>query len=450
MKQSPPIPFRRRPSLGLGQFETALAAVPERAATRISRPETDGAVADYILELGKADPAHFGISLATLDGHVYEVGDTQMPFTIQSMSKPFVFALALDTLGAGTGGERHRRRAVGRSLQLDPPQRREPPVQSDGQCRRDRLFRPDPRGQGRRRVRIYPAGARPLRRARPRRRRCRLCFRKRHRRPQPRRSAICCAPTPCSRTTSAAVLEVYFRQCAILVTARDIAVMAATLANRGINPVTGEQVMTPYAIARTLSVMTSFRHVRLRRRMDLPRRHPRQERRRRRHPGGAAGAARARQLFAETRQARQQRARHQGLRGAVVALRPRICSTAATTRATASSPTTISATARRGASGARTSRDILAAHHQDVRVIELVGTLSFSNVDYVSRQLAAKPRPQFVIFDLRRVTAMTRAGARLLAEEFRELAALPRHRDPVRHQAFVAGVENDRGNGRKA
>ncbi len=36
----------------------------------------------------------------TLDGHVYEVGDTRVPFTIQSMSKPFVFALALDTLGA--------------------------------------------------------------------------------------------------------------------------------------------------------------------------------------------------------------------------------------------------------------------------------------------------------------------------------------------------------------
>ena len=62
--------------------------------------ETGGNVADYIPELGKADPDHFGISLATLDGHVYEVGDTRIPFTIQSMSKPFVFALALDTLGA--------------------------------------------------------------------------------------------------------------------------------------------------------------------------------------------------------------------------------------------------------------------------------------------------------------------------------------------------------------
>jgi glutaminase len=62
--------------------------------------ETSGVVADYIPELSKADPAHFGISLATLDGHVYEVGNSRAPFTIQSMSKPFVFALALDMLGA--------------------------------------------------------------------------------------------------------------------------------------------------------------------------------------------------------------------------------------------------------------------------------------------------------------------------------------------------------------
>jgi len=59
-----------------------------------------GKVADYIPELTKVDPDHFGISLATIDGHVYEVGDTEVPFTIQSMSKPFVFALALDSLGA--------------------------------------------------------------------------------------------------------------------------------------------------------------------------------------------------------------------------------------------------------------------------------------------------------------------------------------------------------------
>src|SRR5689334_14862457 len=62
--------------------------------------DATGAVADYIPELTKADPAHFGIALATLDGHVYEIGESAVPFTIQSISKAFVFALALETVGA--------------------------------------------------------------------------------------------------------------------------------------------------------------------------------------------------------------------------------------------------------------------------------------------------------------------------------------------------------------
>jgi glutaminase len=81
-----------------------------------------------------------------------------------------------------------------------------------------------------------------------------------------------------------------------------------------------------------------------------------------------------------------------------------------------------------GQSASRRSRRpheqrLLAAHHHDVRIIELMGTLTFSNIDYVSRQLAAKPRPPFIIFDLRRVAAITRPAGRLLAEGFRELAA---------------------------
>ena len=55
--------------------------------------EKSGAVADYIPELLKTDPNYFGIALATIDGHVYEVGDAAVPFTIQSISKAFVFAL---------------------------------------------------------------------------------------------------------------------------------------------------------------------------------------------------------------------------------------------------------------------------------------------------------------------------------------------------------------------
>jgi len=58
-----------------------------------------GTVATYIPELGRADPDWFSICVATIDGHVYEVGDSRQPFTLQSMSKPFVYGLALEDRG---------------------------------------------------------------------------------------------------------------------------------------------------------------------------------------------------------------------------------------------------------------------------------------------------------------------------------------------------------------
>ncbi len=58
-----------------------------------------GAVADYIPPLALADPDSFGIAVATTDGHCYEVGDSRQSFTIQSISKPFTYGLALRDLG---------------------------------------------------------------------------------------------------------------------------------------------------------------------------------------------------------------------------------------------------------------------------------------------------------------------------------------------------------------
>src|SRR5579862_3401532 len=59
----------------------------------------EGEVATYIPELGKADPKHFGICLTTVDGHVFRAGDWDQEFTIQSMSKPFAFQMALKQCG---------------------------------------------------------------------------------------------------------------------------------------------------------------------------------------------------------------------------------------------------------------------------------------------------------------------------------------------------------------
>src|SRR5262245_35719048 len=60
---------------------------------------TGGRPADYIPELGKADPSRFGIALATVDAAIYAVGDADEPFTIQSVSKPFMYGYALQRHG---------------------------------------------------------------------------------------------------------------------------------------------------------------------------------------------------------------------------------------------------------------------------------------------------------------------------------------------------------------
>jgi glutaminase len=48
-------------------------------------------VATYIPELGKANPDHFGICLATVDGQSFCAGDCDEEFTIQSICKPLLF-----------------------------------------------------------------------------------------------------------------------------------------------------------------------------------------------------------------------------------------------------------------------------------------------------------------------------------------------------------------------
>ena len=64
------------------------------------RTVDDGAVADYIPALARASPALFGACLANTVGDVLALGDADHPFSIQSVSKPFVFALVCDVIGA--------------------------------------------------------------------------------------------------------------------------------------------------------------------------------------------------------------------------------------------------------------------------------------------------------------------------------------------------------------
>lgn len=59
-----------------------------------------GKVANYIPQLARFSPDYWGVSVCTVDGQRYSIGDIDVPFTIQSCSKPITYAIALHELGS--------------------------------------------------------------------------------------------------------------------------------------------------------------------------------------------------------------------------------------------------------------------------------------------------------------------------------------------------------------
>jgi glutaminase len=79
----------------VAEIEQVLADLAAEMAARTDR----GEVATYIPQLSKVDPRKFGIALATVDGRVIAAGDADEPFSIQSVSKVFTLTLALGHVG---------------------------------------------------------------------------------------------------------------------------------------------------------------------------------------------------------------------------------------------------------------------------------------------------------------------------------------------------------------
>jgi glutaminase len=224
---------------------------------RDTRATQQGALADYIPELTHADPEWFGICIATRDGIVYEVGDTQQPFTIQSVSKPFTYGLALADrgeeavlakIGVEPSGDAFN--AISLRPQTGAPMN---PLINAGAIAACGLVRGD--GVDGRIPRILETFGRFAGRA--------LDVDERVYASESatghRNRAIGWMlrtfgvlpdePTP--------TLETYFRQCAIRVTCRDLAIMGATLANGGVNPVTGVRALDAAFVDNVLSVMAT-------------------------------------------------------------------------------------------------------------------------------------------------------------------------------------------------
>ena len=221
--------------------------------------DQSGEVATYIPELASADPNWFGICLVTTDGAAYEAGDSAQPFTIQSISKPFAYGLALQQHGAEAvcrkvGVEPSGEAFNSISLQAGTGRPLNPMINAGAIAIASLLN--ETFGSG------PPALARTLdwfSRFAGRSLEIDQGVYESERSTGHRNRAIAHLLRNFGIVGDAVEegLDLYFRQCSILVNCRDLAVMAATLASHGINPVTGKRAMAPRHVEDVLSVMTT-------------------------------------------------------------------------------------------------------------------------------------------------------------------------------------------------
>ena len=232
----------------------AIKALLEEVFQRC-RPLQSGAVADYIPELAKADPEQFGIAIATATGRIYTLGDTDTAFTIQSISKPFAYGLALQLLG-----EAALQRKVGvepsgeafNAISLDAASGipRNPMINAGaiataaqiqrhlGAAAEDKLLQFFSSLAGRTLTidtSVYQSEAETGHRNRA--------------------ISHLLRNFEVIEETPEAGLDLYFRQCSINVTCQDLALMAATLACQGRHPRTQEQVLTREQVVPMLALM---------------------------------------------------------------------------------------------------------------------------------------------------------------------------------------------------
>jgi len=216
---------------------------------------TEGDVATYIPELGRANPEHFGVCVVTADGRVFEAGDCDQPFTIQSISKPLTYGMALEEFGQDRVRQHVDVEPSGdafNSIELqNGTNRPHNPMVNSGAITVTALLH-ERYGPETFKVvldRFSVAAGRPLAMDES--------VYQSERRTGHRNRAIAhlLLNFGLMPDDAEAALDVYFRQCSILVTCRDLAAIGATLANMGRNPLTGEGAFDIQCVKSMLSVM---------------------------------------------------------------------------------------------------------------------------------------------------------------------------------------------------
>lgn len=214
-----------------------------------------GSVADYIPELTKVNAGSFGLAIATTGGNIYERGDTKAKFTIQSVSKAFAFALALEIAGPQLVESRVGVEPSGdpfNAIVFDPVTNCpfNPMVNAGAIAVAGILF--EKLGADAFRFMIDRFSAAAGRELTLNEAVYRSEAETGHRN---RAIAHLLLANNVLKVAPDDALDLYFRQCSIDVTARDLAWMGATFANMGTNPTNRENAFDIAAVRSTLAVM---------------------------------------------------------------------------------------------------------------------------------------------------------------------------------------------------
>ncbi|XP_033208860.1 glutaminase liver isoform, mitochondrial isoform X2 [Belonocnema kinseyi] len=228
------------------------------------KTNTEGKVASYIPQLARMNPEYWGVSVCTTDGQRFSIGDTTVPFTLQSTSKPLTYAIALERLGQEVVHQYVGQEPSGRNfneLVLDYNKKPHNPMINAGAiliCSLLKaLIKPEmalaekfdftmncfKRLAGGENLGFNNAVFLSEREAADRN--YALGFYMREHK---------CYP---DKVDLKEVMDFYFQCCAMEANCETMSVMAATLANGGICPTTEEKVLKPESVRDVLSLMHS-------------------------------------------------------------------------------------------------------------------------------------------------------------------------------------------------
>ncbi|XP_011261327.1 glutaminase kidney isoform, mitochondrial isoform X3 [Camponotus floridanus] len=228
------------------------------------KTNTEGKVASYIPQLARMNPEYWGVSVCTIDGQRFSIGDTSIPFTLQSCSKPLTYAIALDRLSPEVVHQYVGQEPSGRNfneLVLDHNKKPHNPMINAGAiliCSLLKtLVKPEmglaekfdftmnyfKRLAGEENLGFNNAVFLSEREAADRNYALGFYMREYN-----------CYP---DKTNLREIMDYYFQCCAMEANCETMAVIAATLANGGICPITEEKVLKPDSVRDVLSLMHS-------------------------------------------------------------------------------------------------------------------------------------------------------------------------------------------------